>query len=282
MEPVMARKMWRTLEPYHGIVYFTPEAPAAYERFGIEGQGGYFASRAAAMGAVPAEVVVATFFNFDPRLVHDALPLAWQRGTPDEWVDARITAVDRALRSILGDAVESDEIAEAAELARTATERCAAPGRPLYAGHAALAWPEPAHLVLWHAITLLREFRGDGHVASLTTEGLDGCQALVLHAASGEVGAGTLAATRGWSRQAWDAAVAALADRGLVDSDGALTEDGRAHRQHVEDRTDELALAPWEHLGTEACDRLRSLVRPLSRAIVESGSFGFGQAESTK
>lgn len=276
MEPVMARKMWRTLEPYHGFVYFTPEGPAVYaSRFGVEGQAGYFASRAAPMGAVPAEVVVATFFNFDPRLVHDAIPQAWERGTPAEWVEARQEAIDRALRPILGDTASSPEMSEAAELARTAAEACIAPGRPLYAGHASLGWPDEPHLVLWHAITLLREFRGDGHVASLCAAGLDGCQALVVHAATGDVPASTLAATRGWSRDAWDAAVAALADRGLVDADGGLTDAGRRHRDEVEAATDELALAPWAHLGAEGCDRLRTLVRPWSKAIVESGSFGF-------
>jgi hypothetical protein len=275
MEPVLARKMWRTLEPYHGLIYFTPEAQAAYAPFGVEGRGGYFASRAAAMGPVPAEVVVATFFNFDPRLVRMAIPLAWERATPAQWGEARLTAIDRALRSTLGDAIGSTEVAEAAELARMAAEGCSSPGRPLYAAHADLAWPDDPHLVLWHAITLLREYRGDGHVACLTAEGFDGCQALVMHAGMGDVGAKTLAATRGWSDVAWAEAVASLTNRGLVTADGALTDEGRAQRQALEDRTDELAMAPWRHLGQERCDQLRAFVRPFSRAIVEGGSFGF-------
>ena len=275
MEPVLARKMWRTLEPYHGLIYFTPEAEAAYAPFGLQGRGGYFASRAAAMGPVPAEVVVATFFNFDPRLVRMAIPLAWERATPEQWREARLTAIDRALRSVLGDTIESTEVAEAAELARMAAEGCTSPGRPLYAAHADLAWPDEPHLVLWHAITLLREYRGDGHVACLTADGFDGCQALVMHAGMGDVGAKTLAASRGWSDVAWSEAVAELATRGLVTADGALTDEGRAQRQALEDRTDELAMAPWRHLGHERCDQLRAFVRPFSRAIVEGGSFGF-------
>ncbi|MDZ7677684.1 MAG: hypothetical protein U5K29_03930 [Acidimicrobiales bacterium] len=278
MEPVVARKMWRTLEPYHGIIYFTPETTSAYAGFGLEGQGSYFASRAAAMGPVPAEVVVATFFNFDPRVVHAAIPLAWERGDPPRWIEARVQAVDRALRGVLGASVDSPEMAEAAELARHASEGCHSHGRPLYGGHAALDWPDAPHLVLWHAITLLREFRGDGHVACLVAEGLDGCQALVMHAASGDVGASALAATRGWSADAWSSAVAVLAERGLVTPDGELTDAGRQHRQALEDRTDELAMAPWRHLGEQGCDRLRSLVRPFSKAIVDSGTFGIGGA----
>lgn len=274
MEPVLARKMWRTLEPYHGLVYFTPEAEAAYSALGLGGQSGYFASRAAPMGAVPAELVTATFFNFDPQLVRMAIPLAWERATPAEWVEARLGVADRSLRGVLGDAISSPALIEAAELAKMAAEGCASPGRPLYAAHADLAWPEDPHLVLWHAITLLREFRGDGHVALLVADGLDGCQALVMHAASGEVGAKALARTRGWSDFAWNQAVEALVARGLVEPDGSMTEAGRANRQAIEDRTDELAMAPWRYLGQDRCDQLRATVRPYSRAVVESGTFG--------
>lgn len=275
MEPVLARKMWRTLEPYHGLIYFTPEADAAYAALGVEGQAGYFASRAAVMGAVPAEVVVATFFNFEPQLVRMAIPSAWDKATPAQWIEARLGAADRALRGVLGEAIASTDLIEAAELAKMAAEGCTSPGRPLYAAHAEQPWPEDPHLVLWHAVTLLREFRGDGHVACLVAEGFDGCEALVMHAASGDVGAAALARTRGWSESAWGDAVVALVERGLVNPDGSLTDAGRASRQALEDRTDELALAPWRYLGEARCDQLRAAVRPYSKAIVSSGTFGF-------
>ncbi len=42
-------------------------------------------------------------------------------------------------------------------------------------------------LALWHAATVLREHRGDGHVAALVAAGLDGRQALVTMAATGAV-----------------------------------------------------------------------------------------------
>jgi hypothetical protein len=273
METVMARKMWRTLEPYHGIVYFAPEAAEAYRAIGIEGTAGYFASRAAAMGAVPAEVVVATFFNFNPEVVRAAIPGAWAVATPEQVVEARRAAAGAALQRATGRHLDTPDVVRAAELARTAAESCTAPGRPLYAAHAALPWPEPPHLALWHAITLLREFRGDGHLAALLDAGLDGIDALVVHAASGEVPRAALQTTRGWRDADWQAAVARLAARGVLDEAGALTEAGAAVRRHVEDRTDALAMAPWLALGTDGCDELRGLVRPLSRAIVEAGTF---------
>jgi len=274
MEPVMARKMWRTLEPYHGLVYFAPEATAAYEALGVMGRDGYFASRAAPMGAVPAEVVVATFFNFNPAIVHHAIPAAWQATTPEALLEARVNAASDALRRAVGDLLDDPSVPRAAELARTAADGCTEAGRPLYAGHASLPWPEEPELALWHAITLLREFRGDGHIACLVEAGLDGIDALVFHSASGEVPRSALQGSRQWDDASWDASVASLGARGFVDGDGAFTEAGAALRQQIEDRTDALALPPWEALGEEGCDELRSLVRPLSKAIVSGGTFG--------
>src|SRR5262249_9407901 len=157
MDPTVARKTWRTLEPYHGLVYFAPEAAAAYAAFGSQGQDGYFASRSAAMGAVSAAVVEATFFNFDPRLVRRALPGAWSIAPPSAWLAARLEGSDGALRRILGDDVlSSAEVAEAADLVRVAVDAGRYDGRPLAAAHAALPWPEAPHLALWHGISVLR------------------------------------------------------------------------------------------------------------------------------
>ncbi|MGQ0832541.1 MAG: SCO6745 family protein [Microthrixaceae bacterium] len=274
MEPVMARKMWRTLEPYHGLIYFAPEAEAEYAALGIVGRDGYFASRAAALGVVPAEVVIATFFNFSPALVRHAIPAAWASAPPERIVAARLRAVDAALRRALGDVVDGPDVARAAELARVAADACAPEGRALFAAHASLPWPTAPHLALWHAVSLLREFRGDGHLAALIDAELDGLGALVVHAASGEVPRAVLQSTRGWADAEWDASASRLAQRGLVDSDGQLTAAGVVLRARVEDRTDALAVAPWQELGDAGCEELRALVRPWSKAIVASGTFG--------
>src|SRR5918994_1508960 len=114
MSAILARKMWRTLEPYHGLIYFTPRASEAYAALGVRGQDGYFASRAAALGPVPAEVVIATFYNFEPGLVRRAIPAAWDAAPPAAFVDARLGAADLALRDVLGDeAIGSSELRDA-------------------------------------------------------------------------------------------------------------------------------------------------------------------------
>jgi hypothetical protein len=276
MDTTIARKTWRTLEPYHGLVYFAPEPVAAYAAIGIEGRTGYFASRAAPMGAVSAEVVQATFFNFEPGLVQRAMEGAWEVAPPAELVAARLRGADGALRAVLGDdVVGGAEVAEAADLARAAAVAGTPEGRPLFAGHASLPWPQEPHLVLWHAISLLREHRGDGHVACLLVEGLDGCEALVVHGASGEVAPAVLQASRAWPDAEWAAAHDRLVGKGWLDGAGSLTDTGRQARQRIEDRTDALALGPWQALGEAGCERLRQLVRPWSKAIVASGTFGF-------
>jgi hypothetical protein len=283
VDPITARKQHRTLEPFHGVVYFSAEAFEAYAAIGItDRQMGYFASRAAPMGPVPAEVVIATFFNFAPAEVHRWIPAAWSIATPTQVLDARLAGIDATLRRILGDEVlNGPEVAEAAALARTAVAAARPEGRALFAGHLSLPWPEPAHLQLWHALSLLREHRGDGHVACLVERDVSGCEALVLHGATGEVASAILQSTRARTDAEWGEAVVGLQQRGWLDADGALTEAGTAGRRSIEDRTDELAVAPWRHLGLDGCDRLRHLVRPLSRAIVESGSFGFGSDPAT-
>jgi hypothetical protein len=271
----VARKMHRTLEPYHGLVYFAPEVAEEYGVLGIpDRQMGYFASRAAAMGPVPAEVVIATFFNFSSDLVRAAIPEAWNRATPAELLAARYRGMTAALRRLFGDELDSPEVAEAAELARAAAMVCPPQGRPLFAAHLSLPWPEPAHLVLWHGATLLREYRGDGHVACLVEQDVSGCEALVIHGAMGDVPSAVLQSSRARSDDEWAEAAERLVARGWLEPAGALTEVGRAERLALEARTDELAMVPWRHLGDERCARLRELVRPFSRTIVESGAFG--------
>jgi hypothetical protein len=274
MDPIIARKTWRTAEPIHGMIYFVPEAAERYAALGLGvRQAGYFASRAAPMGEASAELVIATFYNFNPDYVRAAIPAAWQAASPAQLIEARFDAADAALRRLLGDAVGSDEMVAAAELARTAALSACdrLEGRPLFAAHVSLEWPDDPHLVLWHAQTLLREFRGDGHISALTADDMSGVEALIMHGGTGAVGADVLQTTRNWSDDEWTAAVDRLIDRGLLDPDGTLSELGTERRQWVEDRTDTLALTPYEAIGEDGCDELRRLARPFSQAIVAGG-----------
>ena len=278
---ITARKTWRTVEPLHGMVYFAPEAAESYEQLGLEGQSGYFASRSAPMGAVTPGTVVATFYNFEPSLVHRSMVGVWDNAFPSQVLTARVAAAGSALRRMLGDAANSPEVAVAAELARIAAlAACEHPeGRPLFAGHAGLDWPDDPIEVLWHAQTLLREFRGDGHIALLVEHELDGLEALVMHEATGELPPAFLRATRGWSDEQWDTAIERLRGRGWLRPGGsaeplALSDEGAAVRQAIEEATDRLTVVAYAAIGDDGCESLRGLVRPWSRTVVASAGLG--------
>ncbi|GAA1281144.1 hypothetical protein OG758_03340 [Streptomyces sp. NBC_01474] len=239
----------------------------------MESGPGYFASRAAALGPVAPDVVIAAFYNISPQAVRATLPAAWRTAPPEEFLAARLAGIDATLRRILGAGVlASEELRRAAELGRRAAESTPAYlyGRPLFAAHAALPWPDEPHLVLWHAQTLLREFWGDGHVAALLDAGVSGIEALVTHAAAGPVGAEALRTTRAWSPDDWAAAVEGLRTRGWLASgpELAFTAEGKEWRSAVEAATDRLAAAPYIALGRDGCAELRDLVRPWSRSLV--------------
>ncbi|MDP9066768.1 MAG: hypothetical protein M3N53_00275 [Actinomycetota bacterium] len=278
MDRSLARRTWQLLEPYHAVVYFDPKAKAIYESIGLKGYWmGYFASRSAAMGATVPEVVVATFYNFHPRMVHRALPDAWRFSTPEAVLEARYqlahTALDRALAGKLG----SREIVGAAEIAREIALGCRPEGRPLYAAHAALPWPSEPHLILWHAATLWREFRGDGHVAALTVHGIDGCEAHVLAAAAGVLPE-RQRDYRGWSDEEWLDAETRLRRRDLLDERGVLTQQGQALHEEIEGLTDALSLSPMAAVGEEPVQTLHSALQAVFEQIAQANGVPYPNA----
>ena len=270
----LAGRAHRATDSLHSMIYFAPEAEEQLVAAGLRpGRMTYFASRSAPMGAVTAGVTTATFVNFNPDLVAKYIPRAWSLASIDAILAARLRSADLALRRLLGESLDSAELAELAELAREATTVLTPEGRPLYAAHAALPWPDDPHLVVWHASTLLRESRGDGHTMALAHAGLSGIESIVTHTATGR-GFTVQAAKqlRGWSDEQWDDAIRALQDRGLMSGD-QLTDAGIAQRAEIEAETDALDAAPWDHLGVERTARLVELGKAMTRTIVGNGAF---------
>ncbi|MFF9808564.1 hypothetical protein ACF1G5_26205 [Streptomyces coeruleorubidus] len=273
VEPARVRQMWHLLEPLHAVLYYAPEAfgEAAALGYGTrERWPSYFAYRAAPLGEAGPERVASAFYSFSPRMVAEYVEPAWRVASPDAVLRARTRAVDRAYRALFGDQVDSPAMAEAAALARRAAEAADPAGRPLAAANAALDWPTAPHLQLWHAATILREHRGDGHLAALLVAGLDPVEALVSFAAIGAASVERFE-SRGWSSAQWAAARDRLAGKGLVDADGGATEAGRALRDRVERHTDRLAAGPWQLLGPEGVDRLAGLLGDCWVAVLASG-----------
>ncbi|MFD9539712.1 hypothetical protein [Streptomyces sp. NPDC060022] len=267
------RQMWHLLEPLHAVLYYAPEAFEEAAGLGHavdERWPSYFAWRAAPLGAVGADRVTATFYSFSPGMTGRYVPAGWSVAGPEAVLAARTRAVDRAYRGLFGDRVHGPEFAEAAALARRAALAADVTGHPLAEANAALPWPDAPHLALWQAATVLREHRGDGHLAALVEAGLDPVESLVSFAAVGAARPEVFA-SRGWSGEEWAAARQRLAERGLLEADGTATDAGRALRAQVERRTDEAASGPWEVLEPDERERLVELLGPLWVEVLGSG-----------
>jgi hypothetical protein len=268
----VARQLWSRLEPIHGVTYFSPEARTALSGAGYKGFWmGYFAGRAAPMGPVGAEMVLATFYNFSTPHVSRAIPDAWTFAPPRVALEARQRGATAALQR----AFDRNDFAEAVEtaalLARAAAESAPMEGRPLFAANRALPWPEEPTAALWHACTLLREHRGDGHVAALAAAGIGGREANVLQAAAGIVPRDVFEVARHYDQAEWDSVSARLVERGLLGPDGKLTARGNEVKDDVEDRTDRIALTAYDALDDDQLLRLLEALAPLARAVLATG-----------
>ncbi|MCS0637302.1 hypothetical protein NX801_16845 [Streptomyces sp. LP05-1] len=258
-----ARALWTLYEPVHAVTYFAPEARAAFETTGLRGVWrGYFAGRAAPLGAAGPGAVASAFFSFAPAMVRRAVPGVWDVLPPDRALEARCLGASAALRRMLAGREAAVERA-AALLSRYARDVDVA-GRPLAAANLAVAAPEEPYALLWHAATVLREHRGDGHLAALVAAGLDGCEILVLRAGH-DLPRTESQPYRGWTDAEWEAAAGRLCGRGLLDPAGTATPAGLETLAAVERATDLAAARPWRGLPPGAADRLAEALGPLGR-----------------
>ncbi|MGV0645868.1 hypothetical protein ABQE44_20970 [Mycolicibacterium sp. XJ2546] len=268
-EPKLARRFFDRIEPVHAVTYFAPEARAALDGLGFKGFWmGYFAARSAPFGIVPPQVVTAAFYNFAPLRVARALPAAWDVATPADALQARREAAVAALRR--NGVADDENVRQAAELAAKAARSAPLDGRALFAANAALDWPDEPLAKLWHAATLLREQRGDGHIAVLAACGISGREANVLHAAAGRVPKEMIMRSRDYDDEQWRLYSDRLARRGLLDGD-ELTAAGRELKAHIEDTTDRLALSALEALTDDEVETLFRALTPITRAVVAGG-----------
>lgn len=266
-----ARELWTLLEPVHAVVYFSPEPLEALREAGCRGFWmGYFANRAAPLGPAGADLVHALFYNFSHDRVARALPAAWELSSPQAALDARERGSVAALRRHLGTAADGPEVDRAGVLASRAAAAASLEGRVLYAANRGLPEPDEPVARLWHAATLLREHRGEGHVAALMAAGVGGRESHVFHALATGSPREVYTIARDFADEEWDRHVAALRDRGLA-TDSGLTDAGRALKADVERRTDALAAPAYAVLSDAELVELTDLLRPIARAVVQAG-----------
>ncbi len=236
------------METLHAVVYFAPEPQERYRELGLRGYWrGYFASRAAALGTVGPEVVTALFAGFAPAMVARAIPSVWSIAPPDDVLDARRRGAAEALARLLGDEHRAG-IRLAAQLTAVCVDQLPLPGRPMAAAHVAVPRPEEVLSALWHDCTVLREYRGDGHIAAVTAAGLQWPEPHLLKGAAVDA---RQEEHRGWDDASWLSARQRLHD---------------VSAEALERHTDELAAPAFRVLSDDDQRRLVDVLEPLAGA----------------
>jgi hypothetical protein len=267
-----ARRLHLLVEPIHLVTYFADEPTEALMALGLRNYwDGYFAGRAAPLGRVPAEVVDAIFYNFAEGEVSRHIPRVWDVTSPAAALAARERGSVAALRRILGDLADTPALARAAELASRAATGAPPEGRVLYAALRALPVPDEPVARLWHAATLLREHRGDGHNSALVAEGIGGTEAHVLHALSEGIPAEKFGRVHHLPSARLAAVVDGMRARGLIDDSGWLSVAGVETKQRVESLTDDLAAPAYDALSPGEFDQLMADLEPVSAALDAAG-----------
>jgi hypothetical protein len=269
----LARRMFRLVEPVHLVTYLSDEPTAALMALGYRNYwDGYFAGRAAPLGRVAAGVVHAIFYNFADGDVARHIPRVWDTAAPEEALAARERGSVAALRRILGDLADAPALARAAELASKAAAGAPTEGRVLYAALRTLPVPDEPVARLWHAATLLREHRGDGHIAALVAGGIGGIECHVLHALSQGIPAEKFGRVHHLPAARLAPVVDGMRARGLIDASGWLSDAGRASKDRIESLTDDLAAPAYGTLTPSELDQLIADLEPISAALEVAGS----------
>ncbi|KOG40422.1 SCO6745 family protein [Streptomyces decoyicus] len=269
-----ARSLWLLTEPLHAVCYFDDKCRDLGKDLGLKGFWmGYFASRTAPLGAVEPAAATAVLGVFAPGMVARALPAAWSVTSPAHVLGERGSRAAHALRGVAPELEHA--AADMLPPLQTIVDAAPATARPLFAANRALCDHADPVERLWQLVTALREFRGDAHIAVLADEGLDGCEALVLAAASGRVPRDTMRQDRGWSEEEWSAAADRLRSRGLVDAQGDATEHGRQERERIEAATDRLAGRLLHPLPEAETERMLHTLEPVVRRILAADVLPF-------
>lgn len=271
-----ARLAYETLEPFHIIAYFNPGLKSAQQDTGLSGYSFYVGARGAPFGPCTSSVIASAFYNFNVELIAKSWAAAVDAGL-DRVHERRNQMLDDSLRDILGDSVDDASLDELASAYYELAAGLPLGGRPLAAAWSTAPKPDTARLRLWHAVAILREWRGDNHIAALALHGLNGFDAAVFHESQlpdptirrRTLGKRILLLTRGWSEEEWEDSVDRLVDAGLVErvEDGhRLTPSGAATYDDIEATTDAVGESIW--VGT---DDLLERTRPVVKAVIDAG-----------
>ena len=278
----IARGIWAAVEPIASSVYFLPEVHRAYNELGFDGpsrvQGGiefpdmvaYFTSRGACLGPnVSGHLVASAFGVFKRPMVVDAVAQGWSRTDQPAILAARQRGATEGLTRILGPS--PDGLSWATEILTRMGTQANGEGRALYSGLLSLGFPDDPIGAFWRAADLVREHRGDSHIAAWIDQDLDACEIGVLTDPWRGQPLKSWVRSRGWTEDELDAAIERLRSRGYLEGDG-ITPAGWALREDIEQATDAMEGRVVASLGDDA-DRLFELMDGWCELVVAAHGY---------
>jgi Helix-turn-helix family len=277
-----ARSLAAALEPVVGQVFFAPEchtayaelgfapSPATFNKVAMPDGAAYFTSRGSLLGQVQPDVIASAFGVFKPEVVVSGVRFGWSISDAPTIFAARREGATAQLERILGAA--DGDVARASERLERATDALDVPGRPLFAGLRAW-WDDPTDrwTRLFHLGDMLRECRGDAHVAAWTAAGVDAVEIGLMTEAYIGLPLRTYIRTRAWNDAELDDAEARLRERGWLDDTG-LTPPGREVRERIEVATDRQMRSAVAAIGDDLPELL-GFLRPWGAAVREAGGY---------
>lgn len=269
--PSVSRWMLGPMAALHSPVYKAVEVKGRLAGLGIDDpMGSYLAARAAPLGSVGPEVVAAAFYGFSPRMIATHVPGVWERATPLRVIAATLEGMGELLGRLLGG--HTEDVAALAGLLAPVAAAHETLGRPLAAAWSSVPRSGTPVIDLWRSTTVIRESRGDTHLAVLVAEGIGGIASHLVTAGDAPEGRRRLMVLRGWTEDELDEAAATLREQGLLDAEGRRTDAARALRRHVEDVTDLRSSAAWDAAGAPRITDIAELSLRLLGPIIASGT----------
>jgi hypothetical protein len=287
---LIARRIWDVVEPIAGNAYFAPEVHSALAEIGFEGSSrqspdgrieypdmvAYFTSRGACLGPnVSGHLVASAFGVFKRAVVVDAVSEGWTRADQPTVLAARQRGATASLTRLLShdaaDPAAPADLGWATDVLLRMVAAAPGEGRALFSGLLSLGFPDDPIGRFWRAVDLVREHRGDSHVAAWVGADLDATEVGLLTDPWRGQPLKSWVRSRGWTDDELDQACDRLRSRGLLDGD-ELTTAGRDLREQIETATDTMETRVVSALGGDA-DRLFALLDHWSDQVVAGGGY---------
>tara|TARA_B100000700_G_scaffold329219_1_gene450021 strand:- start:13352 stop:14239 length:888 start_codon:yes stop_codon:yes gene_type:complete len=266
---VLVRRFARAAEPLHSCSYYADEI-TQFDRVGYSGWWhAYFAYRSAPLGPASSAEVTEVFYNFAPRMVARAVPGCWDILNPRQTRTMHLELVEAALSRIFNEYNFIAPLDPLVDSLRTGLTGLNSEDRPLFGAWADESWPQSSLLGLWHASTLLREYRFDAHNLALRNAGISGLGSHLLMAADGRGTPQVIQKIRGWTQQEWDSEASLLHERGWLDSTMGYTELGRIERKLIESETDNGCLELCSALDKSTLTNALSVLEAIAQYLIE-------------